>query len=411
MVKSQIMSDRSPAIEISGISKEYTLGRSTASLRESISSLFRKKEKVDSFLALNGIDFSVDRGERIGIIGKNGAGKSTLLKILSRITQPTEGEVKIYGSVASLLEVGTGFHPELTGRENIFLNGSILGMTRKEIQAKLDEIITFSGVEKFLDTPVKRYSSGMYVRLAFSVAAHLEPEILIVDEVLSVGDAEFQRKCLGKMDSVAKAGRTVLFVSHNLDAVRKMCDRCVWLEAGKVRMDGSAEEVVNAYLSDIELRSEEVHPSERMDRNGTGDVRIHDVKISNPDSDLIESGRPFEVSVEYQSASADTFHCLAAVGVYKEDGTRIGTLSTRFKDELVELRNGSKLTFKVERLPLAPGKYYLNSFIGHRTEQEVLDFVERVRSFEVHASRFFSESDEIYYPYDTVYFDHKFSLE
>jgi ABC-type polysaccharide/polyol phosphate transport system ATPase subunit len=207
-------------------------------------------DQVEEFWALKDISFEVDRGEVLGIIGRNGAGKSTLLKILSRITEPTRGRVVLRGRVASLLEVGTGFHPELTGRENIYLNGAILGMARTEIRSKFDEIVAFAGVEKFIDTPMKRYSSGMYVRLAFAVAAHLEPEILIVDEVLAVGDAEFQQKCLGKMDEVSRReGRTVLFVSHNLSILEKLCQRCIWLDRGSICETGSAAAVIKEYLS------------------------------------------------------------------------------------------------------------------------------------------------------------------
>lgn len=208
-----------------------------------------ERAQREEFWALRGVEFDIERGETIGIIGRNGAGKSTLLKVLSRITEPTTGSIRLRGRVASLLEVGTGFHPELTGRENIFLNGAILGMTRAEIRRKFDEIVEFSGVEKFLDTPVKRYSSGMYVRLAFAVAAHLEPEILIVDEVLAVGDAQFQKKCLDKMDDVGNAGRTVVFVSHNMQAVTRLCKRCVLIDGGRVRMDGPAHLVASAYMS------------------------------------------------------------------------------------------------------------------------------------------------------------------
>lgn len=202
----------------------------------------------EEFWALEDITFAIDAGESVGIIGSNGAGKSTLLKILSRITEPTHGRLRIRGRLASLLEVGTGFHPELTGHENVYLNGAILGMTRAEIKRKFDEIVAFAGIEKFLDTPVKRYSSGMYVRLAFAVAAHLEPEILVVDEVLAVGDAEFQRKCLNKMDDVGHSGRTVLFVSHNMQAVTRLCGRSIWLDKGRIKMQGPAHAVANAYL-------------------------------------------------------------------------------------------------------------------------------------------------------------------
>lgn len=238
------------AIKIEGVSKKYTVGKQKdGSLRGTLGSLLKSAaSKGDDFWALRDISFEVNQGDVIGIIGKNGAGKSTLLKILSKITKPTEGRIEINGRVASLLEVGTGFHPELTGRENIYLNGTILGMTRKEVKVKFDEIVEFSGIEKFIDTPVKHYSSGMYVRLAFAVAAHLEPEILIIDEVLAVGDAEFQKKCLGKMKDVSNSGRTVLFVSHNLGAVKQLCNKGVLIANGELKKTGDVESIINEYL-------------------------------------------------------------------------------------------------------------------------------------------------------------------
>jgi len=256
-----------PIIEITNISKKYRITQGVlrnVTLRDVLTNISKrpfkyakhKAKKIinragkEDFWALNDISFSVKRGEAVGIVGANGAGKSTLLKILSRITPPTNGEIKLRGRVASLLEVGTGFHQELTGRENIFLNGAILGMTKKEITEKFEDIVEFSGVEKFIDTPVKRYSSGMHVRLAFAVAAHLEPEILLVDEVLAVGDAQFQKKCLGKMDQVTKQeGRTILFVSHNMTAIQNICDRVVLLEKGKIKMVGKPDEVIREYLN------------------------------------------------------------------------------------------------------------------------------------------------------------------
>jgi lipopolysaccharide transport system ATP-binding protein len=242
------------AVSIQGVGKEFHLGeKSHDTLRDQIAGWFRRQPRVDhsSFWALRDVSFDVQPGEVIGIIGRNGAGKSTLLKILSQITDPTEGEVRIRGRVASLLEVGTGFHPELSGRENVFLNGAILGMSRQEIRARFDEIVAFAEVEKFIDTPVKHYSSGMYVRLAFAVAAHLEPEILIVDEVLAVGDAGFQKKCLGKIDAVSKEGRTVIFVSHQMDMIRALCSRCVLLSAGQMAFNGSPESAAQQYASEI----------------------------------------------------------------------------------------------------------------------------------------------------------------
>jgi lipopolysaccharide transport system ATP-binding protein len=250
----------SAAISVDGLGKQYRLGQreSYAALRDVIARAAtaplrrdRVKRERPTFWALEDVAFEVTAGEVIGVIGRNGAGKSTLLKILSRITEPTKGRVELRGRVGSLLEVGTGFHPELTGRENVYLNGAILGMRRAEIREKFDEIVEFSGIGKFLDTPVKRYSSGMYVRLAFSVAAHLEPEILLVDEVLSVGDAEFQRKCLGKMEDVTHHGRTVLFVSHNMAAIRKLCPRAILLDHGQVVADGPTPEVLTTYFDSI----------------------------------------------------------------------------------------------------------------------------------------------------------------
>jgi homopolymeric O-antigen transport system ATP-binding protein len=235
-------------------------------------------DKTESFWALKDVSFEVKEGEVVGIIGRNGAGKSTLLKVLSRITEPSEGRVTIRGRVGSLLEVGTGFHPELTGRENIFLNGAILGMTRVEIRQKFDEIVAFAGVERFLDTPVKRYSSGMYVRLAFAVAAHLEPKILIVDEVLAVGDVEFQKKCLGKMSEVASTGRTVLFVSHNLEAVRRICMTGLFLSAGRLELRGSADQCVDSYLS-RSLHSLHGHVAHKIEFPTKGKDSPHIVRI------------------------------------------------------------------------------------------------------------------------------------
>jgi lipopolysaccharide transport system ATP-binding protein len=255
------------AIRVENLSKLYHIGKAQQrydTLRDALVAPFQRLAESarhppfairhlpseDTLWALKDVSFEVKRGEVVGIIGRNGAGKSTLLKILSRITEPTEGRAEIHGRVGSLLEVGTGFHPELTGRENIYLNGAILGMKRAEIENKFDEMVAFAEIEKFLDTPVKHYSSGMYVRLAFAVAAHLEPEILLIDEVLAVGDAAFQKKCLGKMGDVAKEGRTVLFVSHNMGAVRRLCGRCVWLDEGRLRFQSSAEEVISRYLKE-----------------------------------------------------------------------------------------------------------------------------------------------------------------
>jgi lipopolysaccharide transport system ATP-binding protein len=264
-----------PVIEVEGLCKEFIIGtgqRSGETLRDllmsslaapfpSLRPIGGKVAAEERIWALKDVSFTVDEGEVVGIIGRNGAGKSTLLKVLSRITAPTEGRVTIRGRIGSLLEVGTGFHPELTGRENIFLNGAILGMKRKEIESKFDEIVDFSGVEKFIDTPVKRYSSGMHVRLAFAVAAYLDPEILLVDEVLAVGDAEFQRKCLGKMDDVAKSGRTVIFVSHTMSAIENLCSAAILLAGGTIAASGATQDIVSQYLKAFDSDTLEFRPS------------------------------------------------------------------------------------------------------------------------------------------------------
>lgn len=273
-----------PIIEAHGISKRYRLGSIGAqSFREEIDHLWGKlrkwgaagrneSDKLD-FWALRDVSFTIGRGEAIGVIGRNGAGKSTLLKVLSRITEPTSGRAVLRGRVASLLEVGTGFHPELTGRENVYLNGTILGMRTAEISRKFDEIVAFAEVEKFIDTPVKRYSSGMHVRLAFAVAAHLEPEILLIDEVLAVGDVSFQRKCLGKMDGVSKSGRTVLFVSHNMNAVKTLCPRCIFIHNGTCDGIGPSAEKIAAYLkSNVPDNSENLLITERVRDDGTAEL-------------------------------------------------------------------------------------------------------------------------------------------
>ncbi len=255
---------------------------------------------ASSIWALKDVSFEVKPGEVVGIIGRNGAGKSTLLKVLSRITEPTEGRAKIHGRVASLLEVGTGFHPELTGRENIYLNGAILGMKRADIDRKFDEIVAFAEVEQFIDTPVKHYSSGMYLRLAFAVAAHIEPEILIVDEVLAVGDAAFQKKCLEKMSDVAKKGRTVLFVSHNLGAVIRLCDRCIWLNEGRVVRDGVPSEIINAYLKEGTNNQAERRWSSAQ-APGDDSVRLVAVRICQPagiPNAAIDITKPFDIEIE-----------------------------------------------------------------------------------------------------------------
>lgn len=328
------------AIVVEDLAKRYVIGHQSekgdglrhaienavrAPMRSLHSVRRRKRESVEEFWALREVNLEIKAGEVVGIIGHNGAGKSTLLKILSRITEPTNGRIRMRGRVSSLLEVGTGFHAELTGRENIFLNGAILGMGRAEIIRKFDEIVAFSGVEKFLDTPVKRYSSGMYVRLAFAVAAHLEPEILIVDEVLAVGDSEFQKKCLDKMDDVGHAGRTVLFVSHNMQAITRLCGRCILLEQGRVRMDGAPLRVTNAYLKSASNLLSIREWSDLSQAPGDDVIRlcaIRAVSESGQPSDSFDIRHPVGIEIEYEVFKPG-FIFLPHFGVNNESGVTI----------------------------------------------------------------------------------------
>ncbi len=328
----------SEVVKVENLGKKYIIGhqkqRYGDSLRDAMTHTARSiwqrirhplspnRESIDleELWALKDINFEVQQGERVGIIGRNGAGKSTLLKILSRITEPTTGRVHLKGRVSSLLEVGTGFHPELTGRENIFLNGAILGMTKQEIKAKFDEIVAFAEIEKFLDTPVKRYSSGMYVRLAFAVAAHLEPEILIVDEVLAVGDAAFQKKCLGKMESVAQEGRTVLFVSHNMVAMQTLCPRAIWLDDGETKRDGQASQVISDYLqSNTSSQTEQVWDDIETSP-GNDVVRLHWVRVrpeNGSPSGPITMNMPLLIEVEFWNLVPDA-HLHVTLHLYTE---------------------------------------------------------------------------------------------
>jgi lipopolysaccharide transport system ATP-binding protein len=318
--------------------------------------------KAEDFWALRDFSMEISKGEVLGVIGSNGAGKSTLLKLLSRITEPTEGRVHIDGRVASLLEVGTGFHPELTGRENIFLNGAILGMRRTEIRRKFDEIVEFAEVTKFLDTPVKRYSSGMYVRLAFAIAAHLEPEILVVDEVLAVGDVAFQRRCLGKMNSVAKnEGRTVLFVSHNMGAVRGLCETAVWLSHGRIVQRGPAREVLDQYLRSSLQSEASIIDLNHVRRVGGSGERMRLIGVDFNAGEPIVHGEPLHVRVDYEVA-ADTAGVAIGVGFSSLEGIRILTLDSDLHAPAIDLRKGTtgSAEFKVSQLDLQPGRYALD---------------------------------------------------
>lgn len=387
------------AISVENVSKLYHIGRkSSGSLRETISGkvelLFhRHSEQPDEteFWALKDVSIDIKKGDIVGVIGKNGAGKSTLLKILSRITEPTSGRIQINGRVGSLLEVGTGFHPELSGRENIFLNGSILGMKRSEIQSKFDEIVDFSGIEKFIDTPVKRYSSGMYIRLAFAVAAHLEPEILIIDEVLAVGDAEFQKKCLGKMQDVAGHGRTIIFVSHNMGAVKKLCTKGIVLRNGKISFVGSSEDAANLYLStSLEVKQIPLH--ERDDIKGDRRIEVRKIIIRNIKnievSDLI-LGESCSFEFELTCVNNIKFDNLFfAVQIFDNTEQLMTTISS---DELgttfpASLKNGS-FQIAIDRFNLRAGEYYINYMISEKKSFNVphiiINHLQRAINFQV----------------------------
>jgi lipopolysaccharide transport system ATP-binding protein len=367
------------AIRVENLGKRYRIDHSTLrsgfpTLRESLMHLPArlwhgwgngKWGKSEDFWALRDVSFELERGGVLGIIGRNGAGKSTLLKILSRITRPTIGWVEFRGRISSLLEVGTGFHPELTGRENIFLNGAILGMSRKEIVHKFDEIVAFSEMEQFLDTPVKRYSSGMYVRLAFAVAAHLEPEILLVDEVLAVGDAGFQKKCLGKIGEVAKRGRTVLFVSHNMAAVQRLCDVCIWLDQGRLKLHGPTEQVVREYL-DQEAPSV---CSATLPQDPNKPMQLRKIAVFGQDSDRkgwVEFSEPVNLVLEYDiNRALSSVH--VACFVHDSQGICIfGTGDADTDPERLGLREPGRYQTRFQIPPrlLGEGKYQVTVTMG-----------------------------------------------
>ncbi len=333
----------------------------------------RTKETVWS---LRGVSFEVAQGDVVGIIGHNGAGKSTLLKVLARVTEPTTGYAEVTGRVASLLEVGTGFHPELTGRENIYLNGAILGMRRAEIDRKLDSIIAFAEVEKFIETPVKHYSSGMYLRLAFSVAAHLEPEILLVDEVLAVGDMAFQAKCLGKMGEVARGGRTILFVSHNMGAVSALCNRAVLLEKGCVKAQGPVGQVVDAYLSSLQSAAAESLES-RTDRGGRGETRLCEIGLVNARHETLEhvlAGMPCTLLFRYSGKEPLSRPVFKAT-VYNSLGQPLLAYDSSLVNAFPERLPGSGVVLcEIPKLPLSPGVYRMNASIetGGRLQDHVV---------------------------------------
>jgi len=370
------------AIKVEGLSKQYQIGgrkKTYGTLRDTLANAFvapfRRAGKLmrgqatsaaeldETIWALKDISFSVKHGDVVGIIGRNGAGKSTLLKILSRITEPTEGRIRIRGRVSSLLEVGTGFHPELTGRENVYLNSAILGMRKTEVNRKFDEIVAFSEIEKFLDTPVKFYSSGMRVRLAFAVAAHLQPDILLVDEVLAVGDAAFQQKCLGKMGNVAKQGRTVLFVSHNMPAVLSLCTKAHWLDNGEFAYSGSVDSTVKRYLQST-ISASMMPLAERKDRNGDGSVLLTSISVESVNkqkgTSTISCTDGLCIKIGYQAAKT-LQRPRFSISIYSHTNVRIYRLESEATGELQErLAPSGQVTCITEPIHLIPGQYFIN---------------------------------------------------
>jgi len=389
------------SIRVENLGKLYRIGEREPykTLRDSLARSFRRwrhlgsLEKRDQYIwALKGVSFKVSKGEVVGIIGRNGAGKSTLLKILSRITEPTEGNAEIYGRVGSLLEVGTGFHPELTGRENIYLSGAILGMKKREIDRKFDEIVSFAELRKFNDTPLKYYSSGMQVRLGFAVAAHLEPEILLVDEVLAVGDVAFQKKCLGKIDEVTKEGRTVLFVSHNMAAVQNLCQRCILLDSGQIVAEGETTKVITKYLASSSQR-EVGDLSLRKDRVGNGSIRFESISFHHENGDRTStflSGEDLLIRLSYSvhQVLSHGATMLVAIGVQDVYGDTLFWCSNELTAEIQrEWPKDGEVICRIPKLPLPRGSYNINIYVA--ANGIVADWVTDAARFSVEDSDFY----------------------
>lgn len=392
-------------IKVENISKRYTLGgsRGYKTFRESLVRVlktpFSRKDKPDSFWALKEVSFEVSKGEVLGIIGRNGAGKSTLLKILSRITVPTSGHAELRGRIGSLLEVGTGFHPELSGRENVYLYGAILGMSSLEISRKYAQIVAFAELERFMDTPVKRYSSGMYMRLAFSVAVHVDPEVLLVDEVLAVGDAVFQTKCMAKMREITGKGRTVLFVSHNLAAVGSLCARAVVLDAGRLLFCGPVRDAVNFYEKEVfDKKYLQVPVAERQDRSGSGSIRLTGFRLedeSGKPAGTVLNGHTARLVFSYMTAPGGAKNVDFGFIVERPEGGKAFQFCTRFSaDNFDELSGSGNIVCTIKRFPLVPGRYRIGTYF--LTESSPADFIPELSHLDVADGDFYASNYQVY---------------
>jgi lipopolysaccharide transport system ATP-binding protein len=406
------------AIEVKGLGKRFEIGPAAGGymlLTEQITERFRRRgrpPKTQEFWALQDIDFEVKRGETFGVIGHNGAGKSTLLKILSRITPPTTGEARLHGRVGALLEVGTGFHPELTGRENVFLNGAILNMKRTDIQRRFDEIVEFADIGPFIDTPVKRYSSGMQLRLAFSVAAHLEPEILIIDEVLSVGDVAFQQKCLDRMEGVSREGRTVVFISHNLASVRNLCDRGMLLSRGRSRAVGPVSEVIEEYIGEVE-RDLPRSLRERENRDGSGELRFVDARLER-DGEVIDSpttGEDCDIVLSYETERGEPFRTVNfGITIFSlEESTPLLNLSSETAGAVFpNVPPQGEVRCRLHNCPLPAGQYFMS--IWAELAGEMLDGVHRAFEMTVGGGDFYGSGRQPHPDHRTVLVPHDWSI-
>lgn len=411
------------SIVVNGLSKQYRIGKlnSATTLREALINLVKypvRKQCTndENIWALKDVSFSVEEAEVVGIIGRNGAGKSTLLKVLSKITYPTSGKIKVRGRVGSLLEVGTGFHNELTGRENIYLNGSILGMTKKEINSKLDQITAFADVDNFIDTPIKRYSSGMRLRLGFAVAAHLDTNILLVDEVLAVGDVGFQKKCINKMGDLRYGGRTILFVSHNMAAVENLCSRVIWIDCGQIRKDGNAAEVIKAYMSTFAGAQKAGFDLRQMEnRRGNGEIRFTRIAFLNAKReplDIIRSGDNLIVRFDYHAEKRISNNVIFGFRIYTDLGTLVTDVSNGCTGtEISALPPGDgHVEVEIDFLNLMPARYFLSLWL-HNDGGILYDALENCVALDVEVSDFYKSGKGITSQNGIIFLPFKWNLD